>query len=239
MAAFEEAISAGADFLELDLHLNRDGIPVVIHDATITNALYRRKDGKKISSPIPVSSLSTVDLKEFDAGAIQNNRFPSQKTVPGQIIPTLEDLLIRLMGRGALNVEIKREGPEPSAENLASAVVETLKIYPNPWKHQLQSFDLEVMEQLRRFAPHSTRSALFEKPCDFITESQRVGATMIGPYFEFLSEDLIRATHVAGLKVVPWTVNDPRDWERLIAWEVDGLITDYPRRLKEFLRSKT
>ena len=64
------------------------------------------------------------------------------------------------------------------------------------------------------------------------------GARVYGPSYEFLDEGLVRQLHEAGVRVVPWTVNEPDHWERLLAWGVDGLTTDFPNRLAAFLRTK-
>ena len=63
-------------------------------------------------------------------------------------------------------------------------------------------------------------------------------AQVYGPDFHFLDEEQVRQCHAAGVRVLPWTVNDPADWERLAAWGVDGITTDYPNRLAAWLASR-
>jgi glycerophosphoryl diester phosphodiesterase len=58
------------------------------------------------------------------------------------------------------------------------------------------------------------------------------------PDFRFLDETLVRQAHAAGIRVLPWTVNDPAEWHRLLEWGVDGITTDFPDRLAEFLRHR-
>jgi glycerophosphoryl diester phosphodiesterase len=58
----------------------------------------------------------------------------------------------------------------------------------------------------------------------------------MSPDLHFLDERQVRQLHAAGIAVLPWTVNEPSDWQRLLAWGVDGITTDYPDRLARFLR---
>ena len=60
---------------------------------------------------------------------------------------------------------------------------------------------------------------------------RQADAQAYGPDYEFLDERQVKQLHAAGIRVVPWTVNEPRDWERLLAWGVDGIATDFPDRL--------
>jgi glycerophosphoryl diester phosphodiesterase len=62
------------------------------------------------------------------------------------------------------------------------------------------------------------------------------GAQIYCPELEFLDEAQVAALRADGIQVWPWTVNDPADWQRLLAWGVDGITTDYPDRLLKFLR---
>ena len=67
---------------------------------------------------------------------------------------------------------------------------------------------------------------------------RQAGAHVYCPDFEFLDELQVKQIHQEGLRVVPWTVNDPADWQKLIDWGIDGITTDFPDRLGEFLSAK-
>jgi glycerophosphoryl diester phosphodiesterase len=64
------------------------------------------------------------------------------------------------------------------------------------------------------------------------------GADIYCPDFHFLDEPSIRLLHTAGKRVIPWTVNRPEEWERLIAWGVDGITTDFPEQLLAWLADR-
>jgi glycerophosphoryl diester phosphodiesterase len=63
------------------------------------------------------------------------------------------------------------------------------------------------------------------------------GGTVWSPNFRDINEPLVRETQALGLKLIPWTVNDVVDMKRLIEWKVDGIITDYPDRLREVMNA--
>ena len=63
-------------------------------------------------------------------------------------------------------------------------------------------------------------------------------ADLYCPDVNFLDEPQVRQLHEAGVRVLPWTVNDEADWERLLGWGVDGITTDYPDRLADWLRRR-
>src|SRR5438034_7470028 len=95
LAAFTEAVRLGANAIELDVHLTADGVPVVIHDATVERTTNGRGE---------VAAMTSKDLRRLDAGAWFSSRFR------GERIPTLEESLEFARGRCALNIEIKEPG---------------------------------------------------------------------------------------------------------------------------------
>jgi glycerophosphoryl diester phosphodiesterase len=104
----------------------------------------------------------------------------------------------------------------------------------------VRSFDHRCVRALRRLESRLSAVALVAgttpvAPADLVRQADAQG---YGPDLEFLDERQVRELHAAGLRVIPWTVNDPADWERLLAWGVDGLTTDYPDRLAAFLQAR-
>ncbi len=95
--------------------------------------------------------------------------------------------------------------------------------------------------EARKLEPRLETAILLEdRPSeDMVLIAQRIGAQMISPQHEWLTEKDVRQIHAARLKVIPWTVNAMADFERLKAIGVDGIITDYPDRLIPLARSRT
>jgi glycerophosphoryl diester phosphodiesterase len=104
----------------------------------------------------------------------------------------------------------------------------------------VRCFDHRCVKRLRELEPGLTGVVLIEgsAPVDPVTIAHAANAQVYGPNFTFLDEELVRQCHAAGIKILPWTVNDPTDWERLVALEVDGITTDYPDRLASWLATR-
>jgi glycerophosphoryl diester phosphodiesterase len=104
----------------------------------------------------------------------------------------------------------------------------------------VRSFDHRCVQLLRQMEPGLTGAVLVADtaPVDPAELARQAGAIIYCPSCTFLDADLVRRAHVGGVRVVPWTVNDPSRWQRLLDWGVDGVTTDYPDRLAEFLGNR-
>ena len=103
-----------------------------------------------------------------------------------------------------------------------------------------RSFDHRSIRLLGELAPEIPRAILVAgtapvSPADL---TRQAGAQVYCPDREFLDELQVKQVHQEGLRVIPWTVNDPQDWQKLLDWGVDGITTDFPDRLREFLSAK-
>jgi glycerophosphoryl diester phosphodiesterase len=104
----------------------------------------------------------------------------------------------------------------------------------------VRSFDHRSVRVLRRLEPKLTAAVLIAAtaPVDPASLVRDADAQVYGPDFRFLDESLVRQCHAQGLRVVPWTVNQPAEWQRLLAWGVDGITTDFPDQLARLLRER-
>lgn len=241
LAAFDEALDAGADFIELDVHLSRDGIPIVVHDAEITSRHYVDSNGRRIDTPVSVHQLDARELCALEAGRVRQSEFPLQKLAHGLKIQTLEEVFEWRKTNGSrceINIEIKREPNVSDADVglMVSSVVQVAKRYQALQSSLFQSFDHLVLLELKRQVPKSKRAVLFEASTDYIRQAIEFGADFVSPDYSLVTEELVRQCHQAKIGLVPWTVNDEKQWERLISMGVDGIITDFPRRLIQFVK---
>jgi glycerophosphoryl diester phosphodiesterase len=101
----------------------------------------------------------------------------------------------------------------------------------------VRSFDHRCVQVLKRLEPGLSTAVLVAGTAPVAPPElvQRAGASIYCPEVEFLDERQVCQLHDAGITVLPWTVNDPDDWQRLLAWGVDGITTDFPDRLAQFL----
>ncbi len=105
---------------------------------------------------------------------------------------------------------------------------------------RVRSFDHRAVAVLKSLEPGLTGAVLVADtaPMDPAELARRAGADLFCPSFAFVDEDLVGRAHAGGVRVVPWTVNEPDHWRRLLDWGVDGLTTDFPDRLAAFLRDR-
>jgi glycerophosphoryl diester phosphodiesterase len=239
--SFAEARDVGCGFIEFDIHLSKDGIPVVHHDIDITAKLAKDAHGNVVRTPVCLNDLTLQEIKSYDVGSILLSNFPEQKALPGPTrIPTLEEVMqwkIATAPNMNLNIEIKRESiitPKTSSpEALASAVMKLLEMYNLVESSLVQSFDFAVVRAVRKLNSKVKLSCLFEKEADFARIAVENGAQVAALHFPLITEAHVQACHKAGLEVLPWTVNDEEVWDKLVAMGIKSIITDYPRKFSK------
>lgn len=253
--AYARSLEIGVTTLELDTHLTQDDVVIVWHDDTIEAA--KCQDTEPVAPGDPnfpyvgsrIRDLTLAQIQTLDCGYQQLPGYPQQQVIEGNRIATLSDLfdLVRDYGAEGIrwNIETKVEDPNngPEREALVDAVLG--EIYTNGWPQntQLQSFDWAALDRAASIAPELELVALAEaqNPVGAGLTPQEVADRDYGlwsPQYILLTEAKIEQAHALGLKVVPWTVNEAADMQRLINWGVDGLITDYPRRLRDIMAER-
>lgn len=216
MAAFSAAVACGADGLELDIHLSRDGIPVVIHDET----LDRTTDGKG-----PVSDKTWPQLQMLDAGSWFSKDFA------GELIPALEDVLESFGGQIRLNLEIKDF-------DAGMAVCELLKRHPDA-ACVVSSFDYLLLTRLRSVDDRLPIAVLFasgnwRRAVRFASELRAVA---FHPEVWQVNRPMISACRKVKLPVYVWTVDDPEGARSLFRAGVAGVFTNHPLVLRRITLS--
>jgi len=207
MAAFALAEAIGADGIELDVHLSRDGVPVVLHDETVD----RTTDGCG-----HVEDLTLDQLQQLDAGSW----FDPDSA--GERIPTLDEVLTWAGARLRINIEIKSAAA-------GRAVLQLLAAHPQA-RVLVSSFDHALLAGLRRQSPELPLGFL----CDTrfwrrsLQRAIAAGAESFHPEVHFCSRPLVEACHRHGLKVYPWTVDAPRRQSSLKRIGVDGWFSNLP-----------
>jgi glycerophosphoryl diester phosphodiesterase len=253
---FRHAIAMGVRGFELDVGVTADGVAVLCHDLALNPDITRGPDGNWLEPPTPlVRALTFAELARFDVGRIRPGsayaqRFPDQRPIDGARIPTLAAVLAAT-GDAALTIELKTDPTRPgdslggaAMADAAMAVVDAAA--GSARRVMLESFDWRGPRHLRRTRPEIAVALLTEPrtvlaarswwdgpaPADFGGSVARaVAAEGVGtwaPDHAGLSATAIAAAHGLGLKVLPWTVNDPAAMRRLREAGADGLITDRP-----------
>ena len=243
LAAFDLAQQMNADYLELDVFLTRDGVPVVLHDAT----LNRTTRGPTENCTGEVGEKTLAQLRTCEAGS-WFNRTHSAAARPayasGVAVPTLEEVFQRYGQRANYLVEIKQPQRVPGVE---AKVLELYERYglrkpaAERWQVVTQSFSEESMRTLHALAPEIPLNQLLynrETPESIRAKLDRIReyAIGIGPAKNTVTAEVVRAAHQRCLRVFPYTVNDPQEISALLALGVDGIISDFPERVNSALR---
>jgi glycerophosphoryl diester phosphodiesterase len=205
------ALRAGmkcAHFVEVDVRISRDEIPVILHDPTVD----RTTNGKG-----KVADLTLSALKSLDAGK-------------GEGIPTLEEVLHLVAGKCGLAVELKEEeDPGPVLDLLGRSSVAPLLVV---------SFHAHVLKEVKRSLHHARTGFIFSRVTEPPLEIAAViRADMIFPRFTLLTSVLVEEAHQRQLMVVPWTLNTQEEIRTAVEAQADGFATDDPCRAKEVLRN--
>jgi glycerophosphoryl diester phosphodiesterase len=238
LPAFRYAIEQGVDVLELDVAVTKDNVPVVSHDPLINVAICT---GPKTG--IPIHTLTLAELGEYDCGAKQNPLFSTQVPVPGTRVPTLDQVFE--LGRGnaiQFNVETKifADRPEltPDPEAFTRLILDRVRRHGIENRVILQSFDPRTLRVMKKLNPGIRRAALFETDRNWPEVAHEFEATILSPEYKLVTPERVAQAHTDGLEVVPWTVNKPEDWTRLMAAKVDAIISDDPAALIAWLKEK-
>ncbi|MGA9723467.1 MAG: glycerophosphodiester phosphodiesterase family protein [Candidatus Binatus sp.] len=220
LSAFRAAIDAGAVMCELDVQLSRDGAVVVIHDETVD----RTTDGKG-----KVAQLTLEELKRLDAGAKFKGTIKAGALKVAERIPTLDEVFAVTSGKCALNIELKAGGLEHQVAQIMQA--------RNALSDSIvSSFNWGYLKNIQQLN-FNIRIGLLaeEKPVDLMKSAAVMRAHAINPRWDMVTADLCNAAHEHGLKVYTWTVDADARMRALVECGVDGIMTNYPERLRTVL----
>jgi glycerophosphoryl diester phosphodiesterase len=239
LPAFEYAIAAGVDVLELDMAVTKDNVLVVSHDPYLEPPVCSGPQPK-----VKIHDLTLAEVRQWDCGKVRNPLFPKQTPVPGTRMPTLDEVFNLAPGNAVqFNIETKifADHPElsPPPEEFTQLVLDMVRKHHLESRVMLQSFDFRTLRVMKKLAPEIRLVALWEGDGrSFVAIAQDAGATIVSPMYSLVTPEKVREAHDAGLQVVPWTVNQPADWDKLIGAQVDAIISDDPAALVAYLKSK-
>lgn len=235
LASFARAFRDGADGIELDVRLARDGVPVVIHDATVPHTGLRKRR---------VARTPSDKLQQIDIGSWFNRAYRrlARLEYTRQTIPTLDEVFRLLTNQPSkeliVYVELKAGRARKKNDELAAAVVELVD------RHQLQhrvvviSFNLRTVAKIKELDSSIRTGALFG-PRQRAMKSTRqiVAAAIAGGADEILlhhriaTKRIIAAAHRQKLTTAIWTVDDPRWLARARNLDISAIITNHPAKM--------
>lgn len=220
LVAFRRAIDVGCRAIELDVQLTSDGHPVVMHD----DVLDRTTNGTG-----PVSACSLEEVRRLDAGAWFGREFA------GERVPTLGEALDLAREAGAfVNVEIKTDRhPYPGIEEAVAEAVLARGLVNRVF---VSSFNPATVKRFHAVLPAVGTGVIhLGEPLAEEIAAYAKFARALGLYVECATPEAVAMAHEAKMSAIAWVVNDAALARQLFDAGVDGVITDDPRALREFL----
>jgi len=213
LAAFKNTFEMNMNWVECDIRITRDNIPVLVHDERIS--------GNGGERPV-VRDLDYKEIRRIDVGG-------------GEYIPTLEQVLIEFGAILMFDLEIKELDAVDEVIRVVEKYIDTERVI-------ITSFIPDALQSVRKLAPDIVRGLLVDRLTGRLAGVKRAikAARLLGcdyflPHSNRLSPEWSRAAHNEGLKVVPWTVNKIDNVEKMLTCQVDGLITDDPEAVRSMV----
>ena len=219
MASFRKGLELGADIIEFDVHLSKDGHVIVMHD----HAVNRTTNGTGL-----IRDKTLKELKSLDAGSWFGRGFA------GEVIPTLNEVLEWAKGKTRIAIEIKN-GPiyYPGIEE---RVVDALRGSQMIDTAVVISFDHFSVRRVKEIEPTvATGILLAARPIDIVAMAVAANANVILPAWAYVTPDIVARAHQSNLAVHTWVVNEVTDMQFVLSLVVDGIGTNYPERLRALI----
>lgn len=206
LPAFESALNNMVDYVELDVRLTKDNVPVIFHDnnmSRITGADYN------------INELYFCNIKIMDAGSWFNKKYSNVR------IPTLEETIIMLKDKVRLNIEIK---PVDNSEILVDKVLALINYYHIENKCIITSSDYDILKKVKISSPKYRTGYILKFGFGHLEELEY--ADIICLKSSFVTRSIVTNLHKSGKEIHVWTVNDSRTIKRMVSLGVDNIITD-------------
>ncbi|HQZ95021.1 MAG TPA: glycerophosphodiester phosphodiesterase family protein [Pyrinomonadaceae bacterium] len=231
LAAFQMALDAGADGVEFDVRLSKDGVPVVIHDADL------RRTGRQSAK---ISELTAEELRSVDVGSWFNKRFPERcdPAFSKETVPTLAEVL-KLLEQTSGPIYIELKCGIKDYETLAKAVCDVICKSPQLPQMIVKSFKLAAIPVVRFNLPEVQTAALFEPRIldlvrskkHIITIAKELGADQLSVHTSLATRKFTTLTKAIGMPVTIWTADNEKWAGRCRERGIRALITNDPAKL--------
>ena len=253
VSAMKNAIDLGIKTLEFDLQLSGDGMVVVSHDNYFHPRYSTRPDGTLIMPEDPKEYLYTMpydSILKYDVGLRFVERWPSQvkvaevKPLATNLIDFCESYAAEKGFKPGYNIEIKSMAGDgegtlwPDYVEFCDKCIDLLLSKNLGNRLIVQTFDTRALEYIHENWPNVILSYLTEDETDIETILGQITfkPEWWSPNHEVVTPENVAYCHARGIKVVPWTVDDPDEIRRMVSCDVDAIISNYPDRLLEVVK---
>ncbi|MCH1534488.1 MAG: glycerophosphodiester phosphodiesterase [Schleiferiaceae bacterium] len=233
--------------LELDLCITSDHELIISHEPWLNETICTLNDTTHKGKSYSLYKMTYDSIQQYDCGSKRHPDFPGQENATSRK-PLLKELFAEISEKGLrwpnFNIEIKsqRKGDHkyhPVPRTYASIIVETLnelnEAYPEADllnKVTIQSADMRTLREVRKTALQVRLCLLVEHSAEPAKQMDKLGfpVDVYSPEYTLVTPELISWCHFRQIKVIPWTVNELADMQKLVDMGVDGIISDYPNR---------
>lgn len=253
--SFLKALEYNVETLELDVVVSKDGKLVVSHEPWFSHIISLDKNGKTISEETEkehnIYKLKYSEIKLYDVGSIGNLGFPEQQKMK-VVKPLLKDVFKAVneyakknnLKPVRFNIEIK-SNPDWDGKFTPAPTVFAKMVYDEILKNKMeknvivQSFDVRPLQELRKLSVKLPIALLVSNKDGVEKNLEKLGfqPDAYSPHYSLVNEELVKYVRERNIKIVPWTVNEVADLERMKTFDLDGIITDYPDRAVKIFRT--
>jgi glycerophosphoryl diester phosphodiesterase len=251
--AMLKALDLGVTTLELDVVITKDNKVLVSHEPWFEPEITTKPDGSFIKPgdvrQYNIFQMNYEEIVKYDVGMKAHPRFPQQQKIKA-IKPLLADLFDSVAENMKLrrrpfpfyNIETKCLPPgdgrfHPKPEEFVELLMAVIKEKQLEERVIIQSFDFRTLKYLHEKYPAIKTAMLIEDSDedDFDGQLNRLGYTpeYYSPNHTLVDDKVVKQCHDKGMKIIPWTVNDPKQFKKLKKLGIDGVITDYPDKIKD------
>jgi glycerophosphoryl diester phosphodiesterase len=251
LAAFSLAIALGANGVEMDVQMSRDGRPVVMHDARVNRTTNAKGS---------VSSLTLDQLQRLDAGSWFERRLSRRPRVQamvgrifseagaapprysGEHVPSFEDVLSLLKPAGLERIYVELKGSPLNGQALLDSVLALVREHEVDRSTTILSFDHAIIRRAKGFATDVRTAALFPargrrliSTRSIIRSAENARVDEVALHFGLATQRSVELFHKRGLSVSVWTANSKLSMRRIAASGADSIMTNFPNRLRDVL----
>ena len=249
--AFISAAKKGVDVIELDVVISKDKKVVVSHEPFMHSLYVLTPSGDSISEDkqesFNIYKMPYDSIKKFDSGSKGNRLFPNQqkqktyKPLLSEAIDSVETYIAENnLQPVSYNIELKSSEDkygnyQPAPEEFVNLVMEVIQNKNIEQKMNLQSFDVNILNEIHKSYPEvETAYLIYTEGIEKNLALLDFQPEIYSPHYEMVKDTaFVDSIKSMEMKLIPWTVNEPKAIKKMIELNVDGIITDYPERIIE------
>lgn len=244
--AMLHAVDLGVNTLEMDAVITSDRQVILSHEPFFDNQITTKPNGSFVKEgeekKLNIFSMTYQEVSLFDVGMKPHPRFPEQKKIKATK-PRLSDVIdsveayttAKRLPAKFYNIETKSKPAtdnvyHPAPAEFVESIMKVIKDKKVEARTIIQSFDVRTLQYLHKNYPRIKTALLVENSDDLQQNISRLTftPTIYSPEYHLVNASLVQLCHKAGMKIIPWTVNEVDKMKDLKEMGVDGIITDYP-----------